>query len=63
MKKEKKKNAKVNKETYEKVLDLLCDMTTQADQDTPSEYRTRHFNDTMDECYEFLVEQGILELT
>jgi hypothetical protein len=45
-----------------KVLELLCEMTTQADEDTPSENRSRHFRDTMDECYEFLAEKGILTL-
>ena len=45
-----------------KALDLLCEMTTQADEDTPSEDRTRHFREAMDECYDFLAKQGVLEL-
>ena len=51
-----------DKEKFDKALELLCEMTTQADEDTPSEDRTRHFRDTMSDCYDFLVEQGILEL-
>ena len=56
----------MSNEKYEieigKVLELLCEMTMQADEDTPSENRSRHFRDTMDECYEFLAEKGILTL-
>jgi len=37
---------------------LLDDMCSQADEDTPSEYRTRHFRETMDEAYEYLDEIG-----
>ena len=54
-------NKKIDEEVLCKALDLLCEMTTQADQDTPIEYRTRHFRDAMSDCYDFLVEQGILK--
>ena len=37
---------------------LLDDMCCQADEDTPSEYRTRHFRNTMDEAYEYLDKIG-----
>ena len=37
---------------------LLAEMCCQADEDTPSEYRTRHFRNTMDEAYEYLEEIG-----
>jgi len=29
-------------------------MCCQADEDTPSEYRTEHFRSTMDDAYEYL---------
>ena len=32
----------------------LANMCCQADEDTPSEYRTRHFRNTMDGAYEYL---------
>ena len=38
--------------------DHLAGMCCQADEDTPSEYRTRHFRETMDEAYEYLDEIG-----
>ena len=37
---------------------LLADMCCQADEDTPSQYRTRHFRNTMDEAYEYLDKIG-----
>ena len=36
-------------------------MICQADQDTPSEYRTRHFRNTMDMAYEYLEEIGYIK--
>lgn len=42
------------KEKLEQAINLLDDMTRQADEDTPSEYRTRHFRECMNECNDFL---------
>ena len=36
------------------LADHLASMCCQADEDTPSEYRTRHFRNTMDGAYEYL---------
>ena len=36
-------------------------MCSQADEDCPSEYRTRHFRNTMSECYDYLYEIGYLK--
>ena len=33
--------------------DHLAGMCCQADEDTPSEYRTEHFRSTMDDAYEY----------
>jgi len=33
-------------------------MCCQADEDTPSEYRTEHFRSTMDDAYEYLEKIG-----
>jgi hypothetical protein len=33
-------------------------MCCQADEDTPSEYRTKHFRSTMDDAYEYLEKIG-----
>ena len=38
--------------------DHLAGMCCQADEDTPSEYRTRHFRNTMDDAYEYLEKIG-----
>ena len=38
--------------------DHLAGMCRQADEDTPSEYRTKHFRSTMDNAYEYLDEIG-----
>ena len=35
-------------------VDLLSDMVENADEDTPSEYRTRHFRDCMNDCIDFI---------
>jgi len=35
-------------------IDLLDDMVRQADEDTPGEYRTRHFRECMDDCIDFI---------
>jgi hypothetical protein len=36
------------------LADHLANMCCQADEDTPSEYRTEHFRSTMDDAYEYL---------
>jgi len=36
------------------LADYLASMCCQADEDTPSEYRTEHFRSTMDDAYEYL---------
>ena len=40
---------------------LLSQMCCHADEDTPAEYRTKHFRSTMDESYEYLEEIGYLK--
>lgn len=40
--------------TLEKAVELLRNMVTQADEDTPSEYRTEHFRDAMYDAHEFI---------
>ena len=40
---------------------LLADMCRQADEDCPSEYRTKHFRNKMSECYDYLYEIGYLK--
>ena len=40
-------------EAYEAVT-LLQEMVTQADEDTPSEYRTEHFREAMTDSINFL---------
>tara|TARA_R100001460_G_scaffold58047_1_gene97845 strand:+ start:767 stop:964 length:198 start_codon:yes stop_codon:yes gene_type:complete len=37
-----------------KAVSLLSEMVCQADEDTPGEYRTRHFRECMDECIDFV---------
>tara|TARA_B100000579_G_C22846492_1_gene864718 strand:- start:5008 stop:5205 length:198 start_codon:yes stop_codon:yes gene_type:complete len=37
-----------------KAVDLLSEMVCQADEDTPGEYRTKHFRQQMDECIDFI---------
>ena len=48
----------IDKEKFDKVVNLLHDLFEQADEDTPSEYRSRHFRDTMSEVEEMLIELG-----
>ena len=36
------------------LADHLANMCCQADEDTPSQYRTEHFRSTMDDAYEYL---------
>jgi len=36
------------------LADHLASMCCQADEDTPSEYRTEHFRSTMNDAYEYL---------
>ena len=52
-------------EGLEKKVLILCDLLSQmccnADEDTPAEYRTKHFTSTMDDCYEYLEEIGYLK--
>jgi len=42
------------KEKLEEAINLLGDMVIQADEDTPSECRTKHFRQCMDDCIDFL---------
>lgn len=37
-----------------KAVSLLSEMVCQADEDTPGEYRTKHFRECMDECIDFV---------
>ena len=54
--------SKVEKDKTIKTLsNLLAEMCSQADQDCPSEHRTRHFRSTMSECYDYLYEIGYLK--
>ena len=48
-----------DKEKLDKALELLDEMVQQADEDTPGEDRSKHFRTTMQDCLEFLVEQGL----
>ena len=55
----KAKKHEANKQVkIDKLSNLLADMIEQADQDTPSPYRTRHFRNTMDEGIEYLKKIG-----
>jgi hypothetical protein len=57
-------NIKQISDLEKKVLtlcDLLSQMCCNADEDTPAEYRTRHFRDAMNGAYEYLEEIGYLE--
>tara|TARA_R100001369_G_scaffold67907_1_gene95520 strand:+ start:196 stop:522 length:327 start_codon:yes stop_codon:yes gene_type:complete len=49
------------KKQNHKLKRLLADMCMHADEDTPSEHRTRHFNDTMTTSYDYLHEIGHLK--
>jgi len=42
------------KEKLKQAIYLLDNMVTQADEDTPSECRTKHFRQCMDDCIDFL---------
>ena len=44
------------KTKLDEAVSLLSDMVFQADEDTPSEYRTKHFRECMEDCIEFLNE-------
>lgn len=55
----KAKKHEANKQVkIDKLSNLLADMIEQADQDTPSPYRTRHFRNTMDRGKEYLKKIG-----
>lgn len=41
---------------YVRAVNLLNDLFDQADEDTPQDCRTRHFEDTMSDVEEFLLE-------
>jgi len=43
-----------NEAKLKQAIDLLDDMVRQADEDTPSEYRTRHFRECMNDCIDFI---------
>ena len=48
----------------EKLLaDHLAAMCCQADEDCPSEYRTKHFRSTMDDAYKYLEKIGYFKAT
>ena len=42
------------KEKLKQAIYLLDNMVAQADEDTPSEYRTKHFRQCMDDCIDFI---------
>ena len=44
----------MSKQKLKKAIELLDQMVCQADEDTPSEYRTKHFRSYMNDCYDFL---------
>ena len=58
---ENKEQKKEMKSVITTLSTLLANMCCNADEDTPSEYRTRHFRDAMNEAYEYLEEIGYLE--
>ena len=39
---------------HDNAIQLLANMACQADEDTPVDYRTRHFTECLEECIEFL---------
>lgn len=49
------------KKQNHKLKRYLAEMCAQADEDTPSEHRTRHFTDTMTSSYDYLYEIGYLK--
>jgi hypothetical protein len=49
------------KKQNHKLKRLLAEMCMHADEDTPSEHRTRHFTDTMTTSYDYLHEIGHLK--
>ena len=54
--------SKVEKDkTIKNLTYLLADMCRQADEDCPSEYRTKHFRSNIGECYDYLYEIGYLK--
>ena len=55
---ENKEQKKEMKSVITTLSNLLANMCRNADEDTPSEYRTRHFRDAMNEAYEYLEEIG-----
>ena len=42
------------KTKLDEAVSLLSDMVFQADEDTPSEYRTKHFRECMEDCIDFI---------
>ena len=48
----------MDKEKFDKVVNLLHNLFEQADEDTPSQCRSRHFRDTMSQVEEMLIELG-----
>ena len=55
------KRIKHNDLTHYFLADHLAAMCCQADEDCPSEYRTKHFRSTMDDAYDYLKEIGYLK--
>lgn len=43
------------------LCDHLCNMCANADEDTPSQYRTEHFRSAMTDSYDYLYEIGYLK--
>tara|TARA_R100001198_G_scaffold45544_1_gene25252 strand:+ start:529 stop:693 length:165 start_codon:yes stop_codon:yes gene_type:complete len=44
----------MSKQKLKKAIELLDEMVCQADEDTPNEYRTKHFRNCMSDCIDFL---------
>ena len=44
------------KNKFNTAIELLSEMVCQADEDTPSDYRTKHFRQCMDDCIDFINE-------
>ena len=45
-------------EKENKICDMLAWLACHADEDCPSEYRTKHFRNALDRAVEFLEESG-----
>jgi hypothetical protein len=45
---------KNNKVSLEQTIELLGQLLCNVDEDCPHEYRSRHLEDTMSECHDFI---------